>query len=148
MYKEKKIKTRDFGEISVQEDDIINFTSGMYGFEDYKNYIILKDEPEDTVMFLQSLDNMDLSFVLVDPFAIIRNYNPSLTEEDLHELKVREESALKYLAIAIIRENIKESVVNLKSPIAINPKSKKAKQVILQNSYPLRYSIMSTEEGI
>ena len=147
MYRENKIKTRDFGEITVKKEDIINFTDGMYGFEDYKRYIILKDAPEDDVLFLQSLDNMELSFVLIDPYAIFKDYNPVLTEEDLRELNTIDEDELKYLVIAIIKEDVRQSVVNLKSPVAINPKLKTAKQVILQNSYPLRYSIISTGEG-
>ncbi|HHZ01528.1 MAG TPA: flagellar assembly protein FliW [Tissierellia bacterium] len=147
MCKEIILKTKDFGEIAIKEEDIIHFTCGLYGFENYKRYVILKDEPEDTVMFLQSLDNSDLSFVLVDPYAIFNTYNPILLEEDLLDLDVHEETELKYLVIAIIAENIKDSVVNLKSPIAINPKNRKAKQVILQNSYPLRYGIIATEEG-
>ena len=147
MYRENKIKTRDFGEITVKKEDIINFTDGMYGFEDYKRYIILKDAPEDDVLFLQSLDNMELSFVLIDPYAIFNDYNPILTEEDLRELNTIDEDELKYLVIAIIKEDVRQSVVNLKSPVAINPKLKTAKQVILQNSYPLRYSIISTLGG-
>lgn len=147
MYRENKIKTRDFGEITVKKEDIINFTDGMYGFEDYKRYIILKDAPGDDVLFLQSLDNMELSFVLIDPYAIFKDYNPVLTEEDLRELNTIDEDELKYLVIAIIKEDVRQSVVNLKSPVAINPKLKTAKQVILQNSYPLRYSIISTGEG-
>ena len=147
MYRENKIKTRDFGEITVKKEDIINFTDGMYGFEDYKRYIILKDAPEDDVLFLQSLDNMELSFVLIDPYAIFNDYNPVLTEEDLRELNTTDEDELKYLVIAIIKEDVRQSVVNLKSPVAINPKLKTAKQVILQNSYPLRYSIISTLGG-
>jgi flagellar assembly factor FliW len=142
-----KIKTRDFGEILVGEEDIIDFTTGIYGFDDYKKYIILKDSPEDDIMFLQSLDNMDLSFVLIDPYAIFIDYNPILNEDDLYELKSTGTAELKYLVIAIIKEDIKESVVNLKSPIAINPDNRTAKQVILQNEYPLRYNIVSTEEG-
>lgn len=147
MSEKLKIKTRDFGEILVGEEDIIDFTTGIYGFDDYKKYIILKDSPEDDIMFLQSLDNMDLSFVLIDPYAIFIDYNPILNEDDLYELKSTGTAELKYLVIAIIKEDIKESVVNLKSPIAINPDNRTAKQVILQNEYPLRYNIVSTEEG-
>ena len=144
--KEINIKTRDFGEIKVKPEDILSFTCGMYGFEDYINYVILKDSPEDDIMFLQALDNTDLSFVLIDPYTILRNYDPLLAEEDLIELRVKNEAELKYLVIAIIKENIKDSVVNLKSPIAINPGTKTAKQVILQNAYPLRYNILAAEE--
>lgn len=147
MHSDKmKITTRDFGEIEVQENDIINFVCGMYGFEEYKRYVLLKDNPGDDIMFLQSLDNSELSFVLVDPYAIFRDYDPDLNEEDLEELGANDETELKFLTIAIIKENIKDSVVNLKSPVAINPATRSAKQIILQNSYPLRYKIMAAEE--
>lgn len=142
-----KFETRDFGEILVGEEDTISFTSGIYGFDNYKKYIILKDCPEDDIMFLQSLDDMELSFVLIDPYAVFIDYNPTLSGDDLYELKSTGETELKFLVIAIIKENIKESIVNLRSPIAINPNNRTAKQVILQNEYPLRYNIVSAEEG-
>ncbi|HCX61264.1 MAG TPA: flagellar assembly protein FliW, partial [Clostridiales bacterium] len=98
MYnKNRNIKTRDFDEITVNDNDVIKFITGMYGFEQYKEYVILKDSPEDDVMFLQSLSDTDLSFVLIDPYSIIQDYNPYLNEEDLNELKVKNEADLKYL---------------------------------------------------
>ncbi|KAF5039585.1 Flagellar assembly factor FliW [anaerobic digester metagenome] len=142
------IKTRDFGYIAVNEEDEITFTCGMYGFEEYKKYVILKDSPEDDVMYLQSLENSDLSFVLIDPYAVATGFDPSVNEEDLKDLETASESELRFLVIAIIKEEIKDSVVNLKSPIALNPKTRKAKQVILQNSYPLRYNILQEEDSI
>ncbi|WP_326910454.1 flagellar assembly protein FliW [Sedimentibacter sp. MB31-C6] len=142
------IKTRDYGEIKAEEKDIIRFTKGMYGFEDYTDYLILKDNPEDDIMYLQSIDNKELSFVLVDPYYVFNTYKPILNEEDLSELKVNLEIELKFLVIAIIRDEIQNSVINLKSPIAINPELKIAKQVILQNTYPLRCPLFSTEEDI
>lgn len=146
MHKNIIIKTRDFGEIAVNKDDTISFSTGMYGFENYSSYVILKESPDDDIMFLQSLDNTDLSFVLIDPYSILRSYEPKLNDDDLVELGVNSEAGLRFLVIAIIKENMKDSVVNLKSPIAINPKTRAAKQVILQNSYPLRYKIIVAEE--
>lgn len=146
LKKKLNVITRDFGKIEVEEEDTISFITGMYGFENYKKYVILKDNPEDDIMFLQSLDNTELSFVLIDPYSIFRNYEPILNEDDLARLEVKNETELKFLVIAIITENIKDSVVNLKSPIAINPKTRTANQVILQNLYPLRYNIIVAEE--
>lgn len=142
------IKTRDFGYITVDEEDEINFICGMYGFDNYTKFVILKDGPEDDIMYLQSLENTDLSFVLIDPYSIFNSYNPSVNEEDLIDLGADNEGELKFLVIAIIKEEIKDSVVNLKSPIAINPKTRKSKQVILQNSYPLRYNIIGEVDSI
>lgn len=144
-----EIKTRDFGDIAAKAEDLIKFTEGLYGFEDHTEYLILKDDPEDDILYLQSAENPDLSFVLIDPYSIINWFNPVLSEEDLKDLKVKNESELKFLVIAIIKEELKDSLVNLKSPIAINPELKIAKQVIVQDlSYPLRYEIFKNREGI
>lgn len=143
-----EIKTRDFGNIDAKAEDLIKFTEGLYGFEGYTEYLILKDEPDDDILYLQSARNPDLSFVLVDPYSIINWFSPVLNEEDLKDLNVKNESELKFLVIAIIKEELKDSVVNLKSPIAINPQLKIAKQVIVQDTYPLRYEIFKNREGI
>lgn len=143
------IKTRDFGNIKSRESDIIIFTESIYGFDDYKKYVLLQDGPEDDIFYLQSIDKETLAFVLVDPYSCIHEYEPSLTDEDLKELKVNNEAELKFLVIAIIKEEILDSVVNLKSPIAINPKLRMAKQVIVQNlEYPLRYPIFNNKEDM
>ncbi|MGB4439924.1 MAG: flagellar assembly protein FliW, partial [Sedimentibacter sp.] len=68
------IKTRDFGDIAVNEKDAINLTCGMYGFDEYKKFVILKENPEDDIMYFQSIENEELSFVLIDPFAILNSY--------------------------------------------------------------------------
>lgn len=141
------IKTRNYGDIFINEDDIVMFTEGMYGFEEYKKYVILKDSPEDDIMYLQSIDNTDLSFVLIDSFAIKNDYEPSVEDDDLKALEVQDISELKFLLVAIITKEIQDSVVNLKSPIAINPGLRIAKQVILENlEYPLRYPVFNNEE--
>lgn len=143
------LKTRNYGDISPAEDDIIRFTEGMYGFEGYEKYVILKDNPEDDIMYLQSIDNENLSFVLIDPFVIINKYNPNVNDDDLKELKVNNETGLRFLLVAIITKDIQNSVVNLKSPIALNPELKIAKQVILENlEYPLRYQVFNNEEDV
>ncbi len=142
------IQTRDFGKLAVEQEDIIKYTRGMYGFEQYKQYVILKDSPEDDIMYLQSIEKDDLSFVIIDPYSIIPSYEPKISDEDILELKVTDQSQLKFLVIAIIKEKIEDSVVNLKSPIAVNPDLKIAKQVIVENlEYPLKYPIFNNGEG-
>ncbi len=140
------IRTRDFGTITAEKNDIIYFTDSIYGFEEYKQYILLQDGPDGNIFYLQSIEDEHLAFILIDPYTIVSDYEPNLTDEDLRELKVNDEAELKFLVIAIVRESLKDSVVNLKSPISINPTLKIAKQVIVQNSeYPLRYPIFNNE---
>ena len=36
-----KIKTRDYGEIDINEDDILTFVEPIFGFEEYKKFVFL-----------------------------------------------------------------------------------------------------------
>ncbi|QSX06028.1 flagellar assembly protein FliW [Sedimentibacter sp. zth1] len=143
------INTKEFGEIEIQDNDIINFKGSIYGFEKYKKYVILNNSPEDSIMYLQSVENEDLHFVIVDPYAIFPLYTPILNDEDYKNLEITKgkHNKLKYMLIAVISENMKDSVVNLKSPIVINPDNRLAVQSILQNQdYCLRYPLFQKKE--
>lgn len=147
----RKIKTLDFGEIECKEDDIITFKRSIYGFEDYRDFIILQDNPEDDLFFLQSIEDEALHFVILDPVIIDANYNPILSEEDFDLIKSEDGKTenIKYLVIVAIKENIQESVVNLRSPIAINADTKKAIQtIVLNEGYNIRHPLfVKIEDG-
>ena len=139
-----KIMSKEFGEFDIKDEDIIRFNRPIFGFEGNKNFVILKDSPEDDIMYLQSVDNENLHFVIVDPYAIMPEYAPRLLKEDIDALKINksEVSELRYVLIAIITENIENSVVNLKNPIVINSKNKQAIQAMLENEdYVMRYPL-------
>ena len=145
-----KITTKEFGDIQINNDDIIMFTRSIYGFEGNNKYVILKDLPDDDIMYLQSTENPNLHFVIVDPYAILPSYNPELSDDDISALSISKEDVpdLKYVLIAVITEDIKNSVVNLKNPIVINPKDRHAIQaILLNNDYPLRYPLFKESVG-
>ena len=49
---------------------------------------------------------------------------------------------LSYYAVCVIKNNYLEDTVNLKCPLAINPKTKTARQVILENTaYGYRHKL-------
>lgn len=134
------IETRDFGELNIDDNDIIVFKVGIFGFEEYTKFIILKDAPDDNIFYLQSVENSALTFVLVDPYSVINEYNPIVSKVDMDELGVTSVDHLTFALIAIITKDVEKSVVNLKAPIVINSENKQAKQIVLDEQiYELRY---------
>ncbi len=144
-----KVTSKEFGELEIIDDDIIAFNRSIFGFEGKDRYIILKDSPEDDIMYLQSIDDENLHFVVVDPYAILPNYEAKLSSDDMAALNVKNTdlSDLRYILIAIITENVENSVVNLKNPIVINSKNNQAVQAMLENEdYIMRYPLFSVEK--
>lgn len=133
---------------STEEDarNIITFEEGILGFEDIKEYVLYHEDDSGILWNLQSAHSEIPSFVTVDPYPLISDYNPQLSQHDLDYFGETDAENFCVLVIAVIKPNITESVVNLKSPIIIDVNSKKAKQVILENSdYPIRYKLFHKE---
>lgn len=136
-----KIKTRDFGEITIDERDIITFRQPVYGFEDLKEYVFLYDEElSGQFVWLQSVEIPEICFILVDPAAVMQHYEPDLPKETVELLGGEEEKVMCWL-VAVIPEEFKNTTVNLKSPIVVNPRLKCGLQVILEDNLPIRYPL-------
>jgi len=89
---------------------------------------------------LQAAETAYPSLIVLDPFLILPNYRPALTEEQNKFFGNPKPDDLCYLAVAVIRKNLEDSAVNLKSPIVIHVKSRLGMQIILEDSnYPVQY---------
>lgn len=136
-----EINTRDFGIVEVEEDAIYEFEDGLYGFEDVKRFAIFeKAFDEVSFLYLQAIDTIVPCFLVFEPWDLHPDYRPLLTKEDMEVCQIDDIEELIFLVIASVPSAIAELSINIKSPVVLNPKTKKARQVILQNSeYPVRY---------
>lgn len=143
-----KINTKDFGIVEVEENAVYEFDSGLYGFEEVKRYAIFHQSFDGvSLLNLQAVDNISPSFLVLEPWDLYPDYCPTLTEEDLKLCDVSDINELIFLVITNVSTSIGELSVNIKSPVVLNPKSKKGRQVILQNpDYKVRYHPFLQEE--
>ena len=146
------LNTKHFGKLEVDENRIISFEYGIPGFPDDKRFIIVTDidEPESLYCWLQSVDDGNVSLVLIDSFFAMPDYNPLVNEGDIEGLGNVDLSDIISFNVAVIKSNLEESTINLKAPILINEKTKKGKQVIVTNEeYTIRHNLVEciTNEG-
>ena len=60
--------TKYFGPVDYEADDLIRFPSGLFGFEDEKQFLLLPFEGSGgDLLCLQSLSTPSLSFVVMNP---------------------------------------------------------------------------------
>lgn len=142
-----KINTRDFGEVEINDDTIINIPNGILGFEDAKRYTLLSPLGEDTFpMWLQSVDGTSPCFVVYDPMHIYSNYSFEITDEEQALLKIDEDTPYRCLTVAIVPDDYKKTTINLRCPIVLNTRDNIAAQVILED-YDFKYPVYSDEEA-
>ena len=136
-----RMKTKFFGEIDIDDEQVILFPYGVYGFEDFNRFVLLhdadyEDENETVFRFLQCADEEGLCFTVMDPDFIERGYNPKLPEDYIKKLGIVSADDLAYLVIAVISENLEESTANMQGPVVVNSKNMLGAQVILETHEP------------
>lgn len=138
------LNTKHFGGIEIDEKGIITFDEGLPGFEVSKKYTILcQTKEESPFRWLQSVDNPDLAFVIVDPFFIRKDYDINIGEEIVSSLGIENEKDIAVYSIVVIPEDATKMSMNLKAPIIINTKSNKGAQVVLDTEkYSVRHYIL------
>ena len=135
----------DYGMVDYEESDLLIFPDGLFGFPKLTQYLLLYlNEDDDSMLLLQSVEECKVGFVLINPFLLCPDYSPELTPEELACLEVQDSGELSYYSICVVRSNYLENTVNLKSPLVINPQTRRGIQVILENSpYGYRHELRS-----
>lgn len=130
-----KIDTKYYGEIEYEENELLIFPDGLFGFSQYHAYLPLAMDEEDTSMLiLQSTDEPYVAFFLIDPLSLLPSYAPVLTSEELSFLGVKSSNELSYYAICTAQKDYLDNTVNMRCPLVINPDTRKGLQVILSNA--------------
>lgn len=138
------IMTRDFGEIAVEEQDLITFAAPIFGFEQLSRFAVLMDDTLDgEFIWLQSVEDSSVCFVLASPARLIPDYAPQLPAEVEHTLG---KGTYELWNVMVVAEDLKASTVNLKSPIVLNLNENKAMQVILEDALPIRHPLFQTQK--
>lgn len=135
------IHTKYFGELSYSEGDALQFSDGLFGFEEEKEFVpIYFDESDHSILCLQSTQHPDLAFIIVNPFSIDPSYNPHLADEELAMIDATQDTLVAFFSVCVVRQPITDSTVNLRCPIVINTENNHAKQFILEDtSYSFKH---------
>lgn len=144
-----KCKTKYFGEIDFQREDVLSFPKGLFAFEEEKEFLLLPFSGSDgTLLCLQSTSTPELAFVCINPFSFSGGYAPELQPEELKSLGAADSRELCYYVLCVVKNPVSSSTVNLKCPIAIHEETHTGMQVILESdAYGMRHLLSEFGEG-
>lgn len=137
------IETKLFGKIEVDEEKLITFPQGIIGFPDLKDFMLIHDgEGKGSIRWMQSVQEPAFAMPVVDPLAILPEYNPDIEDELFKPLGgLTQENMLVLVTITVPKE-IEKMTVNLKGPIIINSETLKAAQLIIDDDkYQVKFPI-------
>ena len=119
-----------FGEIAVSEEIIIDLPQGMIGFPDKRRYALIKQREDSVFMWLHSLEDPELAFPVVLPWAFHWEYEVRVADEDLESIAVSSPTQISIMCVVNVGQDVRKGTINLFSPIVINNDTRRAKQVI------------------
>ena len=139
-----KLLTRDLGELEIDEKDIVTFAGPIFGFEKYRRFVFLyQEEIVENFIWLQSVEEPELCFILVQPDLITDHYQPQLPKEA--KTLLGDGDWMCWLIVSL-REPFQDSTVNLRSPIVVNPELRQAAQFVLEGNLPIRHPLVREGE--
>jgi flagellar assembly factor FliW len=120
-----ELLTKYFGSIEYREEDIIQFPSGLPGFEEQSLFVAIQPPAEAPLTYLQSVRLPGLCFLALPMQVVVPDYRLAITREDLESLDlatgrqphIGEEVAC--FAVIVVTESGQISA-NLLAPIIIN----------------------------
>lgn len=88
--------------------------------------------------------NLNLSYIVVDPFLLLPDYAPEFSDADCDEIGLSSADKPLVLSIVNFSQGAENATVNLIGPLLVHPQTGKAKQAVLMNagSYSARHKLL------
>lgn len=141
------LETKYLGKMDIAADKIILFESGIPGFLEEKEFVLLDIPGQEIMQMLQSLHTPDVAFFITNPHHFYTDYTFTLDNSIVEALHIEKKEEIAILSIMTVREPIQASTINLKAPIIINNRTKLGKQLILNDGpYSMKATIALPEQ--
>ncbi len=124
------------GKIEYTDDSIYTFQEGLYGYKEFKDYIIWSGEKYRPFKLLISIDDPNLFFPLINPKILIPDYKPN----------IKDVKDWEYIYTIVTIGNSQDDVtVNMRAPVLLSRTDKWGRQIILTDSnYLIRHKIVNS----
>ncbi len=126
------------------------FPKGLPGFEQLKEFSL--KEHNDIFSLLSAVDQPEVTFITVNPFDFVPDYEFVLPQDTIQELGMKEKDQVSVRCIVTWHSDRLKVSVNLLAPLIFNTVDRKGKQIVLQNTtyttkHPLWTDSPKTDEG-
>ena len=139
-----ELLTKTKGKIEISEDRILTIPEGLFGFEQYKKYALVDCDLEPFI-WLQSCEDPNLCFLIVDPFLICSEYEADIDDESLAKIHISKPEDIILMTIVTVPHDGSAITANFQGPLVINKQNKMCIQAILtDNRWSTKVDIVKT----
>jgi flagellar assembly factor FliW len=125
-------------ELQYEEKDIITFEEGLIGLPHLRRMVVVKQSTIEPFLWLASLDEEGVAFVVAEAHALFPNYEPSLPADSTFREVLPADERPVILAIVLIASEWQKTTVNLRAPLFISASAMRGAQIVLTDN---KYSV-------
>ncbi len=142
------LESTRFGTITYKKSEIITMVRGLLGFDQYKEFIVVSINGQEPFKWLQSLEEPNLAFLMIDPMSFNPDYMVEVNPRDIEMLGAKNPEEIAIFVLVTIPNGQPDKMsANLQGPIIINSKNMNGAQLVLSDSgYNTRHSIFKNIE--
>jgi flagellar assembly factor FliW len=130
-----KVRSDRFGEIELSGEAVVRFADGLLGFEDQTEFVLYEPEEDHPFAWLLSTTDPRVAFAVCDPeLFLAETYELTLTDLDQACLELLDGDSVRIYVIVGPSEANARPTANLKGPVIINSRSRRAKQLLLYSA--------------
>lgn len=142
-----RVQTLLAGELDVEEKDLFFFPRGLPGFPDFHRWV-LAGEDEEVIKWLVPVDCGAVALPVAPPSLVDGGYDPVLPDAVLEELGAESMEDVVLLSILNLPGgDALKGTANLLAPLALAPKTRRGRQVVLSDDrWSVKTPLLSEQE--
>ena len=139
-----RVTTTRFGDLEITDQDLFEFKEGLLGFGHLRQFIVLDDPNDEIFAWLQSCENPDVAFPILEPGLFYDTGSIRIPKSDVEALGLESSEQGKLFCIVTIPSDPTLMTANMKAPVLLNLETRRARQCVLQdNSLEIREPIFA-----
>lgn len=138
-----QIQSSRFGTLDVHYSDMLFMPQGLIGFETCRHWVLLANEDNEEVAWLQSVALSEVALPVISPRRFLPQYKLHVHRRDLETLQMHQRD--KVFVLTVVSRTGDSLTTNLKSPIVLNATQRLAIQVVVTDDQPLAHPLALME---
>jgi len=125
----------------IGADDLpsLDFLGPVAGFPEHRRFVLAELDPSSLLRALRSLDDPGLRFLVLPPGPFFPDYTPEIGDDWAERLELTGSEDALVLVLVTPGATAADATVNLMAPVVINVRTRRAAQIVLDDtSLPLR----------
>jgi flagellar assembly factor FliW len=112
---------------------VLELAHPLVGFPELSRFALARLTEDGLICDLRSLDDPDVSFVVVPPGQFFDGYDPEVDDELVDALGIETVEDVLTLVIVTLGDTPEAATANLRAPVVINHRNRRAAQALLDD---------------